>query len=444
MSNENQVKKFEAKIPRRTYQEVDDVFEFEQARHYNRSMQEAYAYAQQECGLVDGGEEIWIAITTPNLVTQGSFAEALKLTMPADLLPVVRAQSGVAAGYVFCCAIANLPKNTGDPQEVLAAARTVWKMVEERQTLSERLDDGFGCDLSPSWELARELSNIDDAGDRQRIEEIARMAGQMYQVLDCGPTTETNDPHEVKNVKTSGDIERLVESEVAQLFTEGLETAAAVKIIEEKALAYQLKGKQQLSRGPLVIMVDESGSMNDDGVGKRNSWAKAACVALTRVAHDGGRHVVVVHYSTTSVPRDLVPGDHFQMLEMAKHFMDGGTYIAGALERGLAQVGELEKKGLIGADLILITDGEDGDHARQEPHLLEAAKRGVRLWTVAIECRPDPKSPIVKYAEKVIRVGATKRADDVADLRDAAINTVSASDFARAQQRARELDGQLN
>lgn len=361
-----------------------------------------------------------------------SYAEALRLTMPGDTIPVVRAGSGVAAVFLLeAAAQAYEPK-----RDVFHCARQAWRLFEERAKSAETIEGGYGCDRSAAWEHAREVAGTKDA---RVVEEIAKMAGRMYKVLNGQRTINTDDPQQVKDVTLGGDVERLVAAEIAHLATPGLDDAAAVRILEKRAQQYKMKGKTAANRGPLVIMVDESGSMHDDGVGDRNTWAKACMVALTRVAHEGGRMVKVVHFGTSAVVSVLAPGDAKAILDASRHFLNSGTDIARALVVGAKEVGNLALEGYVGADMVLITDGEDYSDEAQDKVLGLVQAQGVRLWTVVIECNLREESPLNKRAQQVIRVGRTDRADLLEALRGAANNTVTPDEEKAAKERAEKL-----
>lgn len=380
-------------------------------------------------GQADSGAAVWDALVVATPALTDSYGEALQTTMPIDAIPIIRSRTGISAGFAFERA-ANHFVDGGD---YYLQAQAAWAEFEERRKLANQVEEGYGCDKSASWDLARDITQVKD---RPLIEEIALMAGRMYKAMQGGRKVPTDEPHEVAGVRVGGEIERLLAEELTQLFDPDLQDHAAIRILEQQSQQYRMKGKSQASRGPLVIAVDESGSMHDDGHGNRNSWAKACCVALTRIAHEGNRQVVVVHFGDSTDVSPLVPGDHKGVLDMTRHFLSGGTDIAKALSVATKEVGNLAQAGFVGADIVLITDGGDGAHKAIDYTLGLAQAQGVRLWTVVIEMQPDPASPIVRRASEVIRVGGTLRADMVAQLGQAAQNMVSPEEQRAADQRS--------
>lgn len=380
-------------------------------------------------GEPDAGAAVWEALADSDAPAIDTYADAVQITMPIDSIPVVRARAGVSASFAFERMAAHF-ESGGD---YFKQARKAWGEFEERRKLANQVEEGYGCDKSASWDLARDVSQVKD---RPLIEQIAEMAGRMYRAMTGGRKVPTDEPHEVTGVKVGGEIERLLAEELTQLFDPDMSDHAAIRILEKQSQQYKMKGKSCASRGPLVIAVDESGSMHDDGYGDRNSWAKACCVALTRIAHEGNRQVRVVHFATATDVSPLAPGDHKAVLDMTRHFLGGGTEIAKALAVSAREVGNLAAQGFVGADIVLITDGGDNNHKAIETTLGYAQAQGVRLWTVLIEMQPDPNSPIVKRASEVIRVGGTLRADQVASLVAAAANVVTPEEQRAADQRS--------
>ncbi len=405
------------------------MLEFKEALGRHGVVQDALKkFKQKQC---DFTEAVWESIINVDFDPEPhTFAEAIRMQMPFDAIPVVRTETGVTAAFVLDAAADIIVKD----RDYVAQAKAVWKKFEERAALANNLQEGYGCDKSASWELAREVASRPDA---RKVEEIAKLAGRMYKHLQGARKVPTNDPHEVKNVKTGGDIERLTAEELTQLGTPGLDDMAAIRLLEKRSQQYDMRGKMAASRGPLVIALDESGSMHDDGYGNRNSWAKAAALALARVAHDGGRMVKVVHFAHCTAVTKCAPTDARALLDMTRHFFSGGTDIALALAVAAREVGNLALEGFIGADIVIVTDGEDGSHLAQDKVLGLMQAQGVRLWTVLIECDLAEKAPLRTRAQELIRVGATDRADVIAGLRGAGDNTVTDEEKAADDARKR-------
>lgn len=310
-----------------------------------------------------------------------AFADAARDTAPVEHGSLLASPSGVAAAFAFGCL---WRERNGDFGRTPSAfewrekARRGWETFLERAEQREALVEGFGWDLSDAWEQDREVLPADI--DREQVERIARLAGRMYNALRGARAKRVaSTPEEVHGVELGNVVGRLLPSELMHL-DEPTEPLLLERIQSRKALQYAVRGTAPASRGPLVIALDESGSMH----GKRQEYSKAAAVALARVAHDDGRAVRIVHFSTSVVERDLLPGDKAGLVKMISHFLSGGTDIGRALRASAEQVLAMAARGDKGADVVVITDGCDPGLTAADVDAI--TKIGSRLWTIAIEC----------------------------------------------------------
>jgi uncharacterized protein with von Willebrand factor type A (vWA) domain len=211
-------------------------------------------------------------------------------------------------------------------------------------------------------------------------------------------------PDEISGVERGADLTSLLPEEYAMLGLPVTEAEAFRRLAERQALQYARSGKEKMTKGPLVLLVDESASMRAQGDETRNIYAKSVATALTRLAWEGGRPVVWVAYATATRVRTLLPGDVLGLVESQSRFLDGGTDIPAALHAGLRAVKTLEQQGFKGADLVLISDGRtDHDSRPQMPGALDAVTAArVRLWSVAIEV--EFEQLIVDHSAKYIHL----------------------------------------
>lgn len=351
--------------------------------------------------------DLWNAIIGTGTLPTGSFAEAVADTAPVTHAALL-ASDDVAAAYAFDL-FWRTPSAGASPFELRTLARAQWARFVERAESTQEMAQGFGWDLSAAWTQARDVTLAD--GDITSVERIARLAGRMYVALRGARASRVYGiPSEVYSVEQGSDIGRLLSAEQVLLTEPLLEIVALERIASRRAAQYAVRGDAKQSRGPLVVVLDESSSMR----GRRNEWAKAAAVALSRVAMTEKRAVTVVHYATSVVVQPLKPPDAATMLSMVRHFLGGGTAIGLALKVAVQEVRDLAQRGQKGADIVLVTDGVDGDETSQLGATAEGKALGVRLWTVAIECDVRESSPIRAEAAAYTRLGAS-------DLNEAAV-----------------------
>jgi Mg-chelatase subunit ChlD len=356
--------------------------------------------------------EVWGGITGIGAVTAGSIGEAMRDTVPEQFAAVV-ASVDVAAAYAFDCwrRAYDLKRewwNKARAFERRDACRSVWVEFAKRAKDAGDIARGFGWDDSAAWTILRDVKTL--RADMSAVKRIASLAGRMYASLRGSAVRRVPGMSgEVYSIEQGADIARLLPAELALLDDPFLELPLLERLGTYRAAQYAVRGTQKRTRGPLVVAIDESGSMH----GARIEWAKAAAIALARVAKDDNRPMRVVHFSESCEVQELRPADPASMMQMIRTFLDGGTAISRALEVSIAEVVALELKGSRGADIICITDGVDPTVAAQEVALDHADKLGARLWTIAVECEIAKDYPIRRRAvtyEELGRDGLTDAA----------------------------------
>lgn len=300
-----------------------------------------------------------------------------------------------------------------DDLEVQAAMVRAWAEFENRAQEANNIKEGFGCDDSQSWLTLRDIGKAPDSKKlKDKMLAIAKLAGRMFESFGYQRREHPNqNPEEVVGATVGAQLDRVLSSELALLADPETEDMAAMKILEHKATITQMEGKEEKTRGPMVLAIDESGSMHDGdldwsmapGTTKwngRNTWAKACAVALTRIAWSENRPVKCVHFGTACQVQDVPKDDTRALFEMARSFTSGGTAFGTVLKRARALVGDLDSEGYKGADIMLITDGEEPDYTSHNREIDHMDRDGVRLWTIAIGMDINANAPVRRRAEK--------------------------------------------
>lgn len=347
--------------------------------------------------------EVWSGIVGTGKLDHGSIGEALRDTVP-DTHAAVVASVDVAAAYAFDLWLRDYGNRRdwwtrAKAFERRDACRALWAEFAKRADEAKEIAYGFGWDDSAAWTIMRDVRSV--SGDMNAVKRIAALAGRMFAALQGSAVKRVPGmAGEVYSVEQGNAIERLLPAELA-LLDSPFELPLLERLGTRRAAQYAVRGTQKRTRGPLVVAIDESGSMH----GARIEWAKAAALAVARVAQRDNRVMRVVHFSTSCVVQDIQPADPASVLKMVRTFLGGGTAIGTALEACVAEVAALETKGAKGADIICITDGVDETTGAQERALDIADKLSARLWTVGIECEIKPDYPIRRRAVTFTELG---------------------------------------
>jgi uncharacterized protein with von Willebrand factor type A (vWA) domain len=165
----------------------------------------------------------------------------------------------------------------------------------------------------------------------------------------------------IQTVRFSDSINNLLPMEAAKLLNPSLKKKFYADMLEGKLLTYQLLGKYYTGpprikpRGPMIVLVDTSGSMH----GAPQTLAKSAVLAMAKRMLSQQRDMKVILFASTSQHLEIELSSRKKMSEKFLNFLlytfGGGTDFNTALASGLKS---LKEKDFQGADLLFITDGK--------------------------------------------------------------------------------------
>ncbi|CAB4155133.1 hypothetical protein UFOVP650_84 [uncultured Caudovirales phage] len=243
-----------------------------------------------------------------------------------------------------------------------------------------------------------------------QLRRIAQIAGRMRIASKQARKTKVNYvPEQIVDVTVGAEISRLLPTELLKLADVTTEVLLFKRLQEHQAMQYEMEGREACDKGPMGILVDASGSMH----GRRYEWAMGVTLALVEQAMKDRRPFFF--FSFDSSPNKAVvvrkPGQlTLPMLEemLLGSFTNGGTSILRALLKAGEMVGELSGD-WSRADLVLVSDGEDGDFSKQVTHLKE--KLGVHTYGVAIDNSFSEKNAasmaeVISVSDRQINEGA--------------------------------------
>lgn len=227
---------------------------------------------------------------------------------------------------------------------------------EQRESLQGLAGVGFGNRRSKGshgqGQQARRLSQRLKKDDR--LSRIALLAGRFRRIAAAKQKARVrHGADEVTDIELGSNLSRLVPSELAQVAHPLMRRAFMARLLEGRAMQYRLSGTDSLGRGPLVVCLDKSGSMD----GQKDIWATAVSLALLEVATRQRRAFALLAFdgAVKHEARVEVGG---QLPEDALFVnCSGGTNITGVLARALSIIND-SNGALKKADVVLITDGE--------------------------------------------------------------------------------------
>src|SRR5262249_24542325 len=147
-------------------------------------------------------------------------------------------------------------------------------------------------------------------GRSPKLQQIAAVCGRFTRIaLQQQKARVKHPPDEITSITVGTEIERLLPSEIVLLADPNLEDLFYLKFVERGLMQYDLIGHEPEGQGPIIIAVDESGSMITNHGGLTGEiWSKAVMLALLSIARSQKRVLAVIHFSGPDDLRlDLFP-----------------------------------------------------------------------------------------------------------------------------------------
>lgn len=162
---------------------------------------------------------------------------------------------------------------------------------------------------------------------------------------------------DVVGVEPGGDLARLLPHELAKLAVPELEIDTLRRLVERQTLCREHHATEPVGKGPIIVTVDESGSMQ----GEKVHTAKALALALAWIARQQKRWTALVAYSGDSGERILVlpPGkwDETALADWLTAFIGHGSDLDVPV-RELPRMYADTKAPAGVTDVILVTDAQ--------------------------------------------------------------------------------------
>jgi uncharacterized protein with von Willebrand factor type A (vWA) domain len=235
-----------------------------------------------------------------------------------------------------------------------AAAKAAAEQVETARATAAGLGLGDASELDPAT-VARYVQAVRNDGV---LRAIMAMAGR-YRARAQTLQRERVDAHraEITGIELAGDVGRLLPTEllaVAGAVPE-LEMLALYRLATRRCLAYRHHRRDPVGMGPIVVSVDESGSMAGEAI----AAAKGLALAMAWIARQQRRPCLLVGFSGTAEVHACPSDSPDDVIAWCRHFWDGGTVLDGPLATVPTEHWPLLPREARGrADHIIITDAE--------------------------------------------------------------------------------------
>jgi len=159
---------------------------------------------------------------------------------------------------------------------------------------------------------------------------------------------------EIKSVTVGDKIEDTLPSDRMNLCNDSTKKDFYRRMTEHQLLTYSKEAHKQKNKGPIIVCVDTSGSMNGD----EEIWSKALTVGILEVAQMQKRDFACIIYSSSADDPIVIKKDEIapqKIITCAEKFHGGGTSFESPLNKALELIKDSTFKE---ADIVFITDGD--------------------------------------------------------------------------------------
>ncbi len=241
----------------------------------------------------------------------------------------------------------------------------------------------------------------------KKLREIAELAGR-YKQLAAQIQHEKiqHGMNEVYDITQGTDLSKLLPTEKMKFRHPILRKLVLKDWLEHKTLQYNTRSKEKKQRGPVIICIDNSGSMS----GASEIWAKAVALGILEICKIQKRDLYVIQFEAETNPYDLKCNVFYKnkyeisnVIDMIEYFAGGGTLFEPALTLAKEKINTLNE--FQKADIIFITDGEapvrdnwvaSFNKWRKEKH--------VQIMSVIIDASYCSDISLKKFSDQVIKL----------------------------------------
>lgn len=159
---------------------------------------------------------------------------------------------------------------------------------------------------------------------------------------------------EIKSVSVGNQIQDTLPSDRMNLCNEVTKKDFYRRMTENQLLTYSKEAHKQKNKGPIIVCVDTSGSMEGD----EEIWSKALSIGILEVAQMQKRDFACIIYSSHADDPIVIRKDEIapqKIISCAENFHNGGTDFQQPLTKAIELINDSTFKN---ADIVFITDGD--------------------------------------------------------------------------------------
>jgi uncharacterized protein with von Willebrand factor type A (vWA) domain len=273
------------------------------------------------------------------------------------------------------------------------ACRQANQTVDDAEQSTDALREAFGPKQGHGPGTQESLRDLEEVRalhallqHNKTLAYIAQLSGRLARLGQAHKKTQVD--HAVgsmKGITLGGNLDRVLPSELVGLRSGSklLRLQTLEKLLGKRALQYLWRGEESETRGPMIVLCDESGSMAHTG---KQEWSKAVALALLTIAAQQQRAAYLLGFNYVVTHEHHFPAGHTDTPGLCAALMarcTGGTEVEAPMRRALAILHDVPT--MRKADIVLISDGEASVSPEFVAEVLQVRRTaGVQLYLVLI------------------------------------------------------------
>ena len=214
---------------------------------------------------------------------------------------------------------------------------------------------GLGSGSPGSNDAARIGAIYKQVRSSRKLLRITNLAGRFRRFAQSRQRQKASGREEITGIHQDGDPVRILAHELVGLLDQATELSVLRRIAERQSWCREYGCQEPVGQGPIIVVVDESGSMS----GERNETAKALALAMAWIAQRQKRWCVLIAFSGDTGERilPLLPGrwNQEELLDWLEAYLGGGSDLDIPV-REMPEFFERLKAPKGKTDLIFLTD----------------------------------------------------------------------------------------
>lgn len=233
------------------------------------------------------------------------------------------------------------------------AAQEAAEAKENVKSLLGGIKAGSGDSELKKVPLKDQLLLAEKLSHDKKLKEIATWAGRMKVIANRKQRSKYKDANNRNGVRQGNAVEQLLPMELGSYASPMTKMDFLRRYAEGQTLQYDTKGREQLGKGPIILCLDQSGSMNS-----QDTISKGFALALMSIARKQRRDFAWIPFSSTASDPMMYERGKISvqdMIQLATVFLGGGTSFVPPLKKASEVIKRSRFKQ---ADIIFVTDGE--------------------------------------------------------------------------------------